>query len=69
MSREADDETSTSLINRAGVTESLELTPSTESAWIEVIHKMLAQNRNRGKLWILQQGPDCVACFGKGFAD
>jgi len=29
-----------SLIDQAGVTESLELTPSTESAWIEVIHKM-----------------------------
>lgn len=29
-----------SLINEAGVTESLELAPSTESAWIEVIHKM-----------------------------
>ncbi len=29
-----------SLINQAGVTESLELAPSTESAWIEVIHKM-----------------------------
>ncbi len=29
-----------SLIDRAGVTESLELTPSTESVWIEVIQKM-----------------------------
>lgn len=29
-----------SLINKAGVNESLELEPSTESAWIEVIHKM-----------------------------
>lgn len=29
-----------SLIKKAGVTESLELSPSTESAWIEVIHKM-----------------------------
>ncbi|MEW8015463.1 MAG: ATP-binding protein [Candidatus Sedimenticola endophacoides] len=29
-----------SLIDQAGVTESLELTPSTERAWIEVIHKM-----------------------------
>ncbi len=29
-----------SLISQAGVTESLELSPSTESAWIEVIHKM-----------------------------
>jgi len=29
-----------SLIERAGVTESLELTPSTESVWIEVIQKM-----------------------------
>jgi len=34
------DKQSASLIARAGVTESLELTPSTESAWIEVIHKM-----------------------------
>ena len=33
-------ESDTSLIDQAGVTESLELTPSTESAWIEVIHKM-----------------------------
>jgi len=32
--------TDTSLIDQAGVTESLELTPSTEGAWIEVIHKM-----------------------------
>lgn len=30
----------TSLIDEAGVTESLDLSPSTESAWIEVIHKM-----------------------------
>lgn len=30
----------TSLIDQAGVTESLALAPSTESAWIEVIHKM-----------------------------
>lgn len=30
----------TSLIDQAGVTESLQLTPSTENAWIEVIHKM-----------------------------
>ncbi len=30
----------TSLIDKAGVSESLELPPSTESAWIEVIHKM-----------------------------
>ncbi len=29
-----------SLIDQAGVTESLQLSPSTESAWIEVIHKM-----------------------------
>ena len=29
-----------SLIHEAGVTRSMELTPSTESAWIEVIHKM-----------------------------
>ena len=29
-----------SLIDEAGVTRSMELTPSTESAWIEVIHKM-----------------------------
>lgn len=29
-----------SLIDQAGVTESLELAPTTESAWIEVIHKM-----------------------------
>ncbi|MCP3670579.1 MAG: PAS domain S-box protein [Gammaproteobacteria bacterium] len=34
------EETSASLIDQAGVTQSLELTPSTESAWIEVIHKM-----------------------------
>ncbi len=33
-------ETNASLIDQAGVTQSLELTPSTESAWIEVIHKM-----------------------------
>ncbi len=33
-------ETDTSLIDKAGVSESLELSPSTESAWIEVIHKM-----------------------------
>ena len=33
-------QTPASLIDRAGVTESLELAPSTESAWIEVIHKM-----------------------------
>lgn len=33
-------EATTSLIDRAGVTESLQLTPSTESVWIEVIHKM-----------------------------
>jgi two-component system sensor histidine kinase HupT/HoxJ len=33
-------ENDASLIDQAGVTESLELTPSTESAWIEVIHKM-----------------------------
>jgi len=34
------EETDASLIDQAGVTESLELSPSTESAWIEVIHKM-----------------------------
>ncbi len=34
------EEKEASLIDQAGVTESLELTPSTESAWIEVIHKM-----------------------------
>ncbi len=34
------DETDTSLIDQAGVTESLELAHSTEDAWIEVIHKM-----------------------------
>ncbi len=33
-------ENETSLIDQAGVTDSLELSPSTESAWIEVIHKM-----------------------------
>ena len=33
-------ETDTSLIDQAGVTESLELAPSTENAWIEVIQKM-----------------------------
>ncbi|HEB86853.1 MAG TPA: PAS domain-containing protein [Gammaproteobacteria bacterium] len=34
------EENHASLIDRAGVTESLELTPSTESVWIEVIQKM-----------------------------
>ena len=34
------EETNASLIDQAGVTQSLELPPSTESAWIEVIHKM-----------------------------
>ena len=34
------EETDASLINRAGVPQSLELSPSTESAWIQVIHKM-----------------------------
>lgn len=33
-------QTKGSLINQAGVTESLELNPTTEHAWIEVIHKM-----------------------------
>jgi len=33
-------ESPSSLIDQAGVTASLELAPSTESAWIEVIHKM-----------------------------
>ncbi len=39
MSKGIDDYGS-SLIDQAGVTQSLELNPSTESAWIEVIHKM-----------------------------
>ena len=39
MSKGAEENYS-SLIDRAGVTESLELTPSTESVWIEVIQKM-----------------------------
>lgn len=39
MNKDAE-ENHTSLIDRAGVTESLELTPSTESVWIEVIQKM-----------------------------
>ncbi len=34
------DETTASLIDRAGVTESLQLAPSTESVWIDVIRKM-----------------------------
>jgi len=34
------DNSSASLIDQAGVTQSLELSPSTENAWIEVIHKM-----------------------------
>jgi len=34
------EEQDASLIDQAGVTESLELAPLTESAWIEVIHKM-----------------------------
>ena len=34
------EEMGTSLISKAGVTESLELNPSTEKVWIDVIHKM-----------------------------
>ncbi len=39
MTKDAGD-SNASLIDEAGVTASLELNPSTESAWIEVIHKM-----------------------------
>lgn len=39
MSRQEEQEDA-SLIEQAGVAESLQLTPSTENAWIDVIHKM-----------------------------
>ncbi len=34
------DKSTTSLIDQAGVTQSIQLPPSTENAWIDVIHKM-----------------------------